>query len=103
VRSVRRDGARLVVSFSHAARLSGRDGQPVRGFEVAGADGVFHTAKAECFPAKMPHDVGRVHLSAAEVSAPVAVRYGWTPFTDANLVNAANLPASTFRAEAVGD
>ena len=28
---------------------------------------------------------------------PTAARYGWQPFTRANLVNGALLPASTFR------
>ena len=28
---------------------------------------------------------------------PIAVRYAWQPYTRANLVNGAGLPASTFR------
>ena len=36
----------------------------------------------------------------ARVTHPVAVRYGWASFTDANLYNSAGLPASTFTAEA---
>ena len=38
----------------------------------------------------------RAVLSAPEVKDPVYVRYAWEPYTRANLVNAAGLPASTF-------
>ena len=34
-----------------------------------------------------------------EVPNPRYVRYGWQPFTRANLINREGLPASTFRAE----
>ena len=40
----------------------------------------------------------RVVLSAPEVKDPVYVRYAWEPYTRANLVNSAGLPASTFLA-----
>ena len=38
-------------------------------------------------------------LTSPEVKHPRLVRYGWQPFTRANLVNGASLPASTFRGE----
>ena len=40
-----------------------------------------------------------VRVSSHEVAAPRFVRYGWQPFTRANLVNCAGLPASTFLME----
>ena len=56
---------------------------------VAGDDGVFHTAPAEI-------EGESVILRCDEVTEPTMVRYGWQPFTRANLVNGAQLPCSTF-------
>ncbi len=78
------------VAFDWADGLRSDDGAPLRGFEVAGADGLFHPAEAAI-------EGDRVSVRSAEVARPVAVRYGWQPFTEANLVNGAGLPASTFR------
>jgi sialate O-acetylesterase len=86
---IRRSGAKLILQFSHATGWRASDGQTVRGFEIAGADEIFHAAKVELGD-------GGMTLSADEVASPVAVRYGWQPFSDGNLVNAAGLPASTF-------
>ena len=43
-----------------------------------------------------------VVLTCPEVNRPRLVRYGWEPYTRANLVNGAGLPASTFRAPVAG-
>ena len=77
------------VFFSHAAGLAGAEGQGMHGFELAGRDGLFHPAEA--VPA-----AAAVQLAAPGVSHPCRVRYGWQPFSEGNLVNAAALPASTF-------
>lgn len=42
----------------------------------------------------------RIKVYSDQVKHPRYVRYGWQPFTRANLINKAGLPASTFRAEA---
>ncbi len=83
---------KAVVLFDYAEGLKGSGGQPVRGFEVAGADGLWH-------PAQVKIEGDRVVVWSAEVGHPVKVRYAWQPYTDANLVNAADLPASTFVSE----
>ncbi|MCM1109219.1 MAG: GDSL-type esterase/lipase family protein [Clostridium sp.] len=80
------------LTFDYAEGLKGADDQPLCGFEIAGEDGLFH-------PAQVKVDGGRLRVSAAGVKHPVAVRYGWQPFTRANLVNGAGLPASTFRTD----
>ena len=41
----------------------------------------------------------QVKVYSKEVPNPRYVRYGWQPFTRANLINREGLPASTFRAE----
>lgn len=84
-----KDGA-AYVSFDYADGLHTSDGQPVRTFELAGHEGLFYPAKAEIID-------GKVKIFSEEVANPRLVRYGWQPFTRANLVNGDGLPASTFR------
>lgn len=68
-------------------------GEALAGFTIAGADRHFHPARARI-------DGDDVVVQAADVDAPVAVRYGWSENpADANLLNAAGLPASPFRTD----
>ncbi len=69
------------------ARIS----DPVKGFALAGSDGVFHWADAKIITKKT------VIVSSTEVAKPVAVRYAWADNPVCNLVNSAGLPASPFR------
>lgn len=86
-----KDGA-AYVSFDYAEGLRASDGKPLRTFEVAETEGVYYPATAEV--------VGdRIKVYNKNVKNPLHVRYGWQPFTRANLVNGAGLPASTFRTE----
>lgn len=69
-------------------------GTRVHGFTLAGADRVFHPAEASLVD-------GRVVVRSDAVKTPVAVRYGWSDNpADADLINAAGLPASPFRTDA---
>jgi sialate O-acetylesterase len=63
----------------------------IAGFEVAGADGVFHRADARI-------DGDEVVVSAAEVPAPAAVRYAWGDNPECGLAGGTGLPAVPFRA-----
>ncbi|MBO7471502.1 MAG: sialate O-acetylesterase [Bacteroidaceae bacterium] len=61
-----------------------------KGFEIAAYDGMF-------YPADIKIEGDKIHLSSPSVKwRPVAVRYGWRGFTDADLRNKQGLPASTF-------
>ena len=91
-KGVAKDGDTLVVSFNYGDGLKTSDGKAVRTFEIAHDDGMF-------YPATVVIEGDKVHLTSPDVKDPRYVRYGWQPFTRANLVNAAGLPASTFRAE----
>ena len=82
---------KVFVYFSYGEGMQGSDGTDITTFEVAGADGRFYPAKV-CAIAS-----NRLEIAAPEVADPGSVRYGWQPFTRANLVNAAGLPATTFR------
>jgi sialate O-acetylesterase len=86
-RSVTPIDAGLRVWFNHSEGLRAREGA-VRGFEVAGPDGVFHPADAT-----IEGDSVLVHATG---TGPWRLRYAWTSYSDANLYNAAGLPASTF-------
>ncbi len=76
--------------FNYGDGLRTSDGDTPRTFEVAGRDGLF-------YPASVTMEQDRILLTCPEVKAPEWVRYGWQPFTRANLVNREGLPASTFR------
>ena len=78
------EGESVVLRFHHADGLT-----CTRGFELAGYDGIF-------YPANIEVDGSTIRLTSPEVFYPVAVRYGWSGFTDADLRNAQGLPASTF-------
>ena len=86
-------GNAIAVSFQHAdGGLKSEDGAAVKGFEIAGADGLWKPATAKI-------DGSRVLVSSPEVSSPVAVRYAWRDLPDCNLFNGAGLPASPFRTD----
>lgn len=88
-----RNGA-VYVSFDYGEGMHSADGKALRTFEVAEIDGLFEPAIAEV-------ENNCLKVYSKNLKSPRYVRYGWQPFTRANLVNAAGLPASTFRAEAI--
>ncbi len=94
VQSFRTEGKQIVISFSNAAAgLSTKDGEQLRRIMICGADRIF-------YPATVQFKKNELWLSATEVTNPIAARYAWEddPF-DANLINAAGLPASPFRTD----
>ena len=80
------------MSFDHAEGLKASDGYELRTFEIAGDDQMF-------YPAKEMVEGNELKVWSDQVKTPKIVRYGWQPFTRANLVNGAGLPASTFRSD----
>ena len=82
-----------IVSFDYAEGLkAAEEGEELQTFEVAGEDQIF-------YPAKAVVEGSQVKVWTEKVKEPKIVRYGWQPFTRANLVNGAGLPASTFRSD----
>jgi sialate O-acetylesterase len=75
---------KLIISFQYAKGLRTSDQKPLRGFSIDG-----HSEVA----AVIAND--RVLIEAKQ--KPAIVYYGWKPYSDANLVNAENLPASSFK------
>jgi sialate O-acetylesterase len=89
-------GDKVILDFDHAeggvvAGAKG-EGEPLRGFAVAGDDRKFTFADARI-------DGNRVILTCPKVVTPVAVRYGWDGNPACNLYNKAGLPASPFRTD----
>ncbi|NDV68209.1 sialate O-acetylesterase [Dysgonomonas sp. 25] len=64
----------------------------IESFAIAGADSVFHWAKAYI-------DGDKVVVYSDKVQHPVAVRYGWSDNPDINLYNSSGLPAAPFRTD----
>lgn len=96
--SVRTEGGKAIVTFSHCAdglKAKSNSVEPnstprVKWFEVAGADGVWHQAFAEIAG---PNEVA---VSHPEVANPVHVRFAWRETAQPNLFNSADLPAFPF-------
>jgi sialate O-acetylesterase len=76
----------VIVTFQYATGLHTADGKSLRGFSLDGKA----TGSARI-------QDRQVHIPAN--TKPRFVYYAWTPFSDANLVNAEELPASTFKLE----
>jgi sialate O-acetylesterase len=87
------EGNAIRVWFDHAGTaLKTRDNGPVKGFQIAGADGKYVPATARL-------EGSTVVVSSADVPNPRHVRYAWDYNPDGNLVNAAGLPTSLFRTD----
>lgn len=83
--------SRVVITFTHGKGLATSDGKALRSFELAGKDKVF-------MPAAATVEVDKVTVQSDKVRDPWYVRYGWKPYSDGNLINGEDLPASTFAA-----
>lgn len=81
---------KVEVSFERAGGLRTADGHAPITFEVAEYEGRY-------FPARATIKGSMIVLDCPEVSRPRYVRYGWQPFTRANVINGEGLPLTTFR------
>ena len=68
-------------------------GKWVKGFEIAGADKVFHPANAYV------HSYREVKVSSDKVKEPVAVRYAFRNFIPCDLMSVLGLPVVPFRTD----
>ncbi|MES2650674.1 MAG: GDSL-type esterase/lipase family protein [Bacteroidota bacterium] len=79
----------VVITFNDAERLRASTGSILRGFEVEDNKGAHLQVKASIYK-------NEVHLTVPSNLVLTRVLYAWQPFTRANLINEAKLPASTF-------
>ena len=92
-KSMKIEGRNIHLSFAHTVGgLKSRDGKELSEFQIAGDDNKF-------VPAKAIIDGETVVVSAAGVSAPKNVRFGWHKTANPNLVNKDKLPASPFQTD----
>jgi sialate O-acetylesterase len=90
--SATREGNALRVRFQHATGGLVAHNRPVGALEIAGEDRVFRPAEGRI-------ERESLRVWSPQVPEPVAVRYAWTNFPDANLYNGAGLPAVPFRSD----
>ncbi len=86
------EGNKVRISFKYGQGLKTRDGGPVKGFAIAGADRKFVWADARI-------EGDKVVVSSPAILKPAAVRYAWGDNPLVNLYNKAGLPASPFRTD----
>jgi hypothetical protein len=91
-RASREPGALRITFHGAEAGLTTKDGQPPAEFEIAGEDRVFHPAAARI-------EGATVHVSAAPVATPIAVRYAWRSAPVVNLVHRGGIPVAPFRSD----
>ena len=86
-------GGKVTVRMSRAGLgLTPWYGEPVKGFEIAGADRVFRKAQATI-------SGNSVTVWSDEVPEPVAVRYAFRNYIECNLHNMFGIPAVPFRTD----
>ncbi|SUS06561.1 Sialate O-acetylesterase [uncultured Defluviicoccus sp.] len=90
--AVTREGPVYRVEFKNIADGLINPRNTLTGFELAGADRVFHAAEARLAD-------NTVLVSSRDVPDPVAVRYAWRNSPDAGLFNSEGLPAVPFRTD----
>lgn len=89
-KNVEADKGALVVTFNHIGSGLMARGDKLLGFEVAGRDELYQSAKAV-----IVHD--SVVVSSRKVQHPVHLRYAWAGLPTCTLYNKENLPATPFR------
>lgn len=90
--AARASAGMVTVRFTHAAGLSTKNGKPLKGFQLIDDRGHMIDASAQI-------KENEVLIALPPSISVKSLVYGWQPFSRANLINAAGLPASTFKAD----
>lgn len=80
------------VKFRNAPNWLSSNGKELTQFEIAGADKIFHPARAVIYRSS-------VMVSSPIVKKPVAVRYAFQDFIIGELFSTEGLPVSSFRTD----
>jgi sialate O-acetylesterase len=86
------DGPHMVVRFDHADGLKAANDDPLWGFQIAGEDKQLRFAYARV-------EGNSVIVWHPRIRKPMYLRYAWSDYPLANLVNGAGLPAGPFRTD----
>lgn len=92
LKNVKADGSLVRVELERADGLKTIDGEPPRGFAIAGEDRTFVDADAKL-------DGEMIVVSHSSIARPVAVRYAWSAEPRVNVVNGQALPLAPFRTD----
>ena len=82
-------GNKLEVHFNHGEGLKTQNNKSVQDIFIAGSDKMFVPAKTKIIK-------NTLRVWSSEIKNPRYVKYGYTPFSNGNLINTYGLPASTF-------
>lgn len=77
---------KIIISFQYGNGLHTSDGKALRGFSLDGKN-------------ETPAEISGNKVVIRTSVKPENIYYGWKAFSDANLVNSAGLPASTFKSD----
>lgn len=83
------DGS-VLVRFSGVQKLTTIDGEPPKGFALAGSDGILRWAQAEIVS-------DGIRVSRRDIAAPTEIRYAWAWNPELNTTNAGGRPLAPFR------
>jgi len=90
-KSVELKGNQAILSFDFVYDGLIFDGE-LKGFSICGSDKKF-------VPAKVEIKNNQIVVWVENITSPIAVRYGWENWTEANLKNTADFPATPFRTD----
>jgi sialate O-acetylesterase len=91
-KSMTREDGKAVIHFDNLGGGLWCPEEWIRGFVIAGPDGIFHPARASI--------VGdTVEVFSHTVKDPMFVRFGWDNFIETDLYNRGGLPAGPFRTD----
>lgn len=88
IKRIKKEQDRIILVCSHCRSMKSADGAAPREIEIATGEGNFTAAKAIFSGNSIVLETLGIH--------PVAIRYGWNPYSRGNLVNESGLPMSTF-------
>ena len=99
-KSMQVNGNKINIYFTNIGNgLMSKNGE-LKGFEIAGADKQFHSAKAMIVHGAPSGEGDHVIVSSDSASNPVAVRFGWADDAGAdNLFNKEGFPVLPFRTD----
>ena len=83
------EGNKLEVHFKHSEGLTTSNGKEVKDIFIANSNKLFVKAKT-----KIRNNI--LEVWSSKIENPRYIKYGYTPFTNGNLINKQGLPASTF-------
>ena len=86
------EGDTITISFDHATQGFCVKGDEITGFELAGADDIYHPAQAIISGSV-------IQLTSPEVATPQKARYLWIDYAEITLFGANGLPVAPFRTD----